>query len=264
MEKSKSIPAEQGDPPGFKPTRFINDVDYFYRIDTVRGLVKRTPLSPDTGEGSLFFRTASCRSLVTRSLAPEPKPKRVKSKRKLSWRVLSTVCTVLFMGGGVLVAYPLYPGVQYEVNQKIGVPAPVSQAAAEAEPISQTNVLSIPKIGVKTSILDSPSLKILDKQEGVWHQTGGIDNNFVLAGHRWKYLPPNTSTFYNLNKLEPGDIIVVDWLKHRYIYVVKSVSVVGKKQTEVIMPTPERQLTLYTCSDKKERERIVVVATPFD
>jgi LPXTG-site transpeptidase (sortase) family protein len=75
-------------------------------------------------------------------------------------------------------------------------------------------------------------------------------------------LPPNTSTFYNLAKLSPGDAILVDRFNKRYIYTVKQVITVPETQNQVLSDTGTHLLTLYTCSDKAETERIVVTAEP--
>jgi LPXTG-site transpeptidase (sortase) family protein len=295
--------AIQPAPKQFTPSYSFVEGRYHYKVDAVQGLVQRVPLTSDDTQGSAYFAIAPSESqresggskrgvgnleLPTQSsklkarealnlklnfklpklrlpvltLPKLPRPKLDLTLTKASFRVIASACTIAFVAGGVLVAYPLYPAVQYEISKTVGAPAN-QVAAAPNEPIAESNVLKIPKIGLETPILEAPTLKILDTKEGVWHQRGSLTNNFVLAGHRWRYLPPNTSTFYNLDKLEQGDTIIIDWFKHRYIYVVTEKKVVSQEEDELLAPTGSRQLTLYTCNDRKEKERVVVIATPL-
>jgi LPXTG-site transpeptidase (sortase) family protein len=102
---------------------------------------------------------------------------------------------------------------------------------------------------------------VLNTQDGVWHETGTLQNgNFVLAGHRFKYLPPNTSTLYNLKELTVGDTIIVDWYKTRYIYVVDKTETVRSTDTAVLNQTGGPRLTIYTCANAAQTWRTVVLA----
>ncbi len=238
-------------PAQFKPDYSYASEGFLYKVDSSQNIALRVPLVWDAPAGKSYY---ACAPLAV-----------TKRRRRLNLKfrpVFATVATAVFVAGGFLVAYPLYPAVQYQVSQKIGAPIPLA-TAAQVEPVAQTNTLYIPKIGLKTAILESPTLKILDKKEGVWHQMGDLTGNFVLAGHRWKYLPPNISTFYNLDKLEAGDSIVVDWFGKRYIYTVSSKQTVPSTESEVLKPSDKPQITLYTCSDHAETQRIVVTAAPL-
>ena len=58
----------------------------------------------------------------------------------------------------------------------------------------------------------------------------------MIAGHRFKYLPPNQSTFYNLDKLQAGDPIVIWWQSQRYEYRMVRSQVVGRDAVEILNP----------------------------
>ena len=174
------------------------------------------------------------------------------------WRRVLTVSGVaLVLSAVILVAYPYYPAVQYQIDSRWVWP----KSAQAADQVSTVNRLYIPEIGVDAVILEGPTLDILNRAEGVWHQTGDPTSNVVLAGHRWKYLPPNTTTFYNLCKLAAGNTISIDWQGKRYIYSVDSVTTVPQDQIEILAPSSKPRLTLYTCNDKRQTERIVVTAS---
>jgi len=161
-----------------------------------------------------------------------------------------------------LIIYPLYPGVAYQVERQISTTVNHTQALAAVPALaSSTNRVIIPKLGVDTNILEGPSLDILNREDGVWHQTGTLQSgNFVLAGHRFKYLPPNTSTLYNLAQLTAGDTIIVDWYRTRYVYVVDSLETVKATQVSILNQAGGPRLTLYTCTNSAQTKRTVVHA----
>jgi sortase A len=163
-----------------------------------------------------------------------------------------------------VIGYPWLPAIQYQIfsHTPAAQPETIRKVATE-RPIDGNRVI-IPKIGVDTPILEGSSLDVLNAQEGVWHQTGGQGfGNFVLAGHRFKYLPPNTSTLYSLDKLEPGDTIAVDWAGQRTIYQVEKLKTIGADDVSILNPTLTPKLTIYTCTDKKQTQRTVAIAVPL-
>lgn len=265
-----------GEPQEFNPTQIYSDSQFIYRIDEAVGVCKRTPLHWDSRHPSGYFKLEEPKPLpvakaaveATGSVAAmevEPEPVETKTKKgvKFGWLKAGSLSAVALAAAIVLV-YPHLPRVQYELSQNLmGQGASEVLAAYEQKPIADSNRLYIPKIGVETAIVEGKTLDVLNRQEGVWHQTGTLaDDNFVLAGHRFKYLPPNTSTFYNLDKLSVGDTIMVDWYQRRYLYKVTQRFTVAQNRVDLLAKTPNPQLTLYTCSDESEKERVVVVAEP--
>lgn len=183
-------------------------------------------------------------------------------RRSLNWLLIS-----LMLLGLVAIALPFYPGFIH--NTQTLLPAhqqQLTQAKAEAasdQPPGPGNWLLIPSIGVKTPIVEGSDVGILDTKDGVWHQTGSTSTgNFVLAGHRFKYLPPNQTTLYLLDKLQHGDQIVVWYDYQRYAYQVAQQETVGRNATQILNPTKQTQLTIYTCTDLNASHRLVVIATP--
>jgi len=57
-----------------------------------------------------------------------------------------------------------------------------------------------------------------------------------------------SSSFYNLDKLNDGDFIVIYWDGEEYDYVVKGGETVLPTEVRIEDPTPEHRLTLYTCT----------------
>lgn len=255
MSTASSIKGRQiTRPPKFSPTLSLVEGGYIYKYDLKRAIGKRSPINPATMGGSVYFEIE-----VSSRHARQP------------WqRVLSGAFILMFVAAAFVAAYPWLPELNYQLKKadyQAQAAAISRPAAAEAKTDPAPNVsgnrLLIPKIGVSTAILEGPSLKILDKEEGVWHQTGNTAGNFVLAGHRFKYLPPNTSTLYNLNKLAAGDTIILDWRGRRLVYGVTEIKTVPATQTSILASDPQKpRITVYTCSDKAETKRVAVFAEP--
>ena len=178
-----------------------------------------------------------------------------------SYRVIRFGLGTIAAAASFLLIFPFYPAARYQVDKKIAETiSHTSALAATPTTVSVGNRLMIPKIGVDTAILEGPSLAILNKADGVWHETGAQSNNVVLAGHRFKYLPPNTSTLYNLNQVTTGDTVVMDLDHKRYIYVVTGLETVAKSDIAIRDPSATPTITIYSCEETSQAHRIVVHA----
>lgn len=242
-------------PRQFQPDQTVSDQIFVYRLDTGQLICHRTCKLPN-GPAPGYFRLILPSTASKPPMAPRPT-----TARTIKHGIIIPTLIIGLITGLLLLLYPILPAVTYRVHLKLGDYSNDTSALAAPDPAH--NQLIIPKIGVATAILEGPTLAILTKHEGVWHQTGNIsDSNFVLAGHRWRYLPPNTSTFYNLEQLKLGDTVVVDWYGTRHLYSVSATQRVNQNDTDILKPTSTTEITLYTCYDKHQTERIVVVATP--
>lgn len=124
--------------------------------------------------------------------------------------------------------------------------------SGELKNIPDENMLVIPRIGVKTKILEGDSLNVLNEEEGVWRepQTSLPErgSNMVIAGHRRQFLPPNTATFYLLPELRKNDYIIVYWNKQEYKYRVIASFETSRYDSDVYEKTHNTTITLYTCT----------------
>ncbi|HEX7259745.1 MAG TPA: sortase [Candidatus Saccharimonadia bacterium] len=262
LKLHRSVPK----PHGFHPTKTWVKHPYIYRYDPSLRVCKRTPIDDSArGVGGYF-------SVVMAVEKKSPFYARLLRHISKTFRLSPALAPRAFAGVFVIAAavftYPFVPALHHRLSHQPNLPQGVQLAkvppAQPAKADNPTNRVIIPSIGVNTPILESSSLAILDVHEGVWHQTGTLQtSNFVIAGHRFKYLPPNTTTFYNLDKLAAGDVIVIDWVGKRNVYTVAETRTIKATEIGVIAPTAVPQLTIYTCSDKEETERIVVIARPL-
>jgi sortase A len=123
------------------------------------------------------------------------------------------------------------------------------------DPIAQ---LKIPKIGVDAVVVEGESLEQLKR--GPAHYEGtplpGQRGNSAIAGHRTTYGAP----FHNLDKLEPGDQIVVQTMQGEFVYEVDVANLIVKPhQVEVLDDKGDNRITLTACHPKYSlRERIIV------
>lgn len=141
------------------------------------------------------------------------------------------------------------------------VPLPSAETQSEA-PYAEGNRLFIPQINVDAEIIEGEDIDVLRSKEGVWHDptTGDpeLGGNMVLAGHRFQYLPPNTHTFYHLDKLKISELIKVYWQGKEYVYEISKIFEVLPEEVWIKSETPN-ELTLYTCTPLFTSEKRLVV-----
>lgn len=144
------------------------------------------------------------------------------------------------------------------------VSKPVATAVAVHKlPTPQDDRLVIPAMDLNVSIIEGQTEAALNKG-GVWRRpnasTPDKGGNTVLAGHRFSYSAPR-GPFYFLDKVKPGDQIIVYWHGKAYIYAAKTSAEVPPSDGAVEAPTADDRLTLYTCTPLWSlKDRLVVVA----
>lgn len=136
----------------------------------------------------------------------------------------------------------------------VDAPAPLPPPEGEA-----VAIIRIPAIGLEKAVVEGVGVPDLKKGPGHYPNTPmpGQPGNSGIAGHRTTYGAP----FYELDKLENGDEILVRTLQGEFRYVVDRTMVVRPTQVEVLDPTEEDRLTLTTCNPRfSARERLIVSA----
>jgi sortase A len=129
--------------------------------------------------------------------------------------------------------------------------------------------LYIPKLGKHWVVVEGVELEDIRYAPGRY-PTGAMPGeigNFAVGGHR------NPATFWDLDRVHPGDTIVVETRDNWYIYRVYQNHIVLPTAVEVVAPvpgqpgaTPDRALlTLTTCNPKWDNyERLIVHAELVD
>ncbi|MDR3575503.1 MAG: class D sortase [Anaerolineaceae bacterium] len=142
----------------------------------------------------------------------------------------------------------LRPLVQSLAN--IPIPTPGPQQAVR---------IQVPALGVDAPVVQGDGWDQLKK--GVGQQIGSPDpgskGNIVLSAHNDVF----GQIFQNLDKLKPGDQIILFTSQRTYTYVVHSSQIVEPTQLDVLAPTQNPVVTLISCYPYMvDNKRIVVVA----
>ena len=179
------------------------------------------------------------------------------------YRIIEIILVIIIIISLLFILLPILPRLFYNVEH-FTVKRNVDQTKIlESEKIPDSRRLVIPLIDVDSQIVEGDEVGVLDSQEGVWLQAGQVGTtSVVIAGHRFKYLPPNRTTLYNLDKLKEDDLIAIYWDGQKYIYAVKSQYEVSKDDISILNPTDDNALIIYTCVDDSLQKRLVVKALP--
>lgn len=133
----------------------------------------------------------------------------------------------------------------------------VSEAPpAEGEALGR---IRIPAAGIDWTVVEGVSPA--DLRRGAGHMPGtalpGQPGNAVISGHRTTYGAP----FYHLDRVAPGDLIVVTTVAGTHAYQVVQSIVVQPTETWVTGQWEGAWLTLTTCHPRlSSRQRLVVTA----
>jgi sortase A len=138
------------------------------------------------------------------------------------------------------------------------VPPPVPTPSVE-----QARRIQIAAIGVDSPIFQGDDWEQLKK--GVGQHVGstlpGTDGNLVLSAHNDIY----GEIFRHLDKLSPGDEIVVSTERQSYTYVIRKIQVVDPTDVWVMAPTDHASTTLISCYPYQvNNKRIVIFADLAD
>ncbi|RKR89195.1 sortase A [Micromonospora pisi] len=136
------------------------------------------------------------------------------------------------------------------------------KAPAGGKPMAS---LYIPKLDKSWVVVEGVTQKDIRYAPGHYPKTAlpGQVGNFSVAGHR------NKATFWSLDELHDGDVIVVESKTDWYVYKVTDNLIVKPSQVEVVAAVPGKpkakptkaMLTLTTCNPKFDNyERLIIHA----
>lgn len=137
--------------------------------------------------------------------------------------------------------------------------APDGGAGSAAAGITPLYHIAIPRFGVTYAVGDGVDNAVLEQGPGHYPQTvlPGEVGNAALAGHRT--LRGRPSFFYHLDRLEPGDLLLVHYPDRSLTFVVERVFVTDPYDLSVIDPTDQPTLTLTTCDPPGSDEMRLIV-----
>ena len=176
---------------------------------------------------------------------------------RVSGRTLSRLSTFCIVAGVLLLLAPaawvLYTGREASEVQTAALAAWETGRSAEPasrEGTSGTNalVLTIPRLGVRRFVPEGATPDHL-RQYGVgritWTALPTDSGMLGIAGHRTTYGAP----FFRLDRLQPGDSILVDYRGHQYRYRVEHQVTVTPDRADALQNiTGAKGIALVTCS----------------
>jgi sortase A len=120
--------------------------------------------------------------------------------------------------------------------------------------------LEIPRMGLNRIVVEGATADDLAKGPGHFPETPlpGQLGNAAIAGHRTTHLHP----FFDIDKLQPGDEIIVTTLNGRYVYHVTGTEVVAPEDYNAVIPTTDvtkATLTLVSCTPRYSAKNRIVV-----
>jgi len=138
-------------------------------------------------------------------------------------------------------------------------PPTAPPAPPQGDPVAK---IEIPRIGVDWIVVEG--VDVADLRKGPGHYPGtalpGVRGNVGIAGHRTTYGAP----FENIDRLEPGDEIVLTSVTGRYVYRVTGTRIVSPSETSVLAATEDAVLTLTSCHPKYSARQRIIVSAAFD
>lgn len=126
----------------------------------------------------------------------------------------------------------------------------------EGEPLG---TIRIPSIEVDWVLFGGVTPSTLNQGPGhmPWTPLPGQPGNAVISGHRTTYGAP----FFDLDQLQPGDVIEVETAIGVHTYTVRDTIIVSPTDVWVTDPRPGAWLTLTTCHPKfSAAQRLIVQA----
>jgi sortase A len=142
----------------------------------------------------------------------------------------------------------LRPLVQSLANIPLPTPSP-----------AHASRLQIPAIGVDAPVVQGDAWEQLKK--GVGQHIGTVNpgqkSNIVLSAHNDVF----GEIFRDLDRLQPGDEILLSTSQQSFVYIVKQTAIVEPNDVEVLAPSQEAIVTLISCYPYMvDNQRIVVTA----
>lgn len=138
------------------------------------------------------------------------------------------------------------------VQNAVSAPVPTSSPA-------QASRIQIPALGVDAPVVQGDGWEQLKK--GVAQHLGtpnpGENGNLVLSAHNDIF----GELFRELDRLQPGDVVILYTNQRQYVYVVTGTQIVEPTRVEVMAPTANPVITLVSCYPYLiDNQRIVVSA----
>ncbi len=163
------------------------------------------------------------------------------------------------------VQLPTFEDVSVSTGEDVSptpIPTPLPTPASKPPIVKDHLVISSVNINMPVFLGDTE--KTLNKGGWLFPTTSRPEKggNSVIFGHRYMYRPPKSNTFWNLDKVNIGDEMVLYWKGKEYKYKVFQKKIVEPKDLSVMKPSSGSILTVITCTPLfTTKQRLVIVGT---
>jgi len=125
------------------------------------------------------------------------------------------------------------------------VPDPLPADPYADTPPQVVGTIELPTIGITAPIQEGITLTAINRGPAHWPGTAlpGQLGNVVIAGHRTVYSHP----FAHLDRLKPGDLIVMTTASGRFSYGVRGTVIVPGEAIDIASQSPAHTATLFAC-----------------
>ena len=201
-----------------------------------------------------------------------------KTRNNKTYLIIGVVFVVIGLGGLFMPFVPFWFSEDLDALQQLADAAPplplISPASASASvtpkpvPVDPErknikNRLSIPNLKINMPLFKSTSAGVLAKGGWIFPNTSTPDlgGNTVIFGHRFRYLPPISNTFFHLDEIKTGDEFTIAWNGIIYRYKVSEIKIIEPTDFSVLSPSDKPIVTLITCAPLfSTKQRLVVIA----
>lgn len=188
-------------------------------------------------------------------------------------RVVNIISIVLIIGGLALVAHPIYQyamGTYYQNEERAAMEGDAPEAgptdpivlpdgaAIDPDNLPEINgILEAPDIDLDVVVVQGVSQEDLRRGVGFYPQSKHPEHgNVSIAGHR----TGSAGWFLKIDKLNPGDEILLTLGSHKYRYSVREQFVTHDRDWDVVRSSSNAELTLTTCLMTTNTKRLIVKA----
>lgn len=140
-------------------------------------------------------------------------------------------------------------------KQKLGK---FSEKVSKEKPLR----IVIPRLNINIPVVEAPVIngnwKVSDSvaNHGQGSAYPGQEGNMVIFAHARRNM------FINLRDVTTNDDIYVLTNKKWYVYKVSDIREATPEQVELIAPTNDERITLFTCKGFSDEKRLIVVGKP--
>lgn len=121
----------------------------------------------------------------------------------------------------------------------------------------------IPDANIDLNVVEAPvkdgfwETSETNASHGMGSANPGQKGNSVIFAHA------RVGLFYNLKDVKKDDIVYIFTSEKWYAYKIIDITSVYPNQIEVIAPSKDQRLTLYTCTGYSDSKRLIIVAKPI-